>query len=119
MLAKPGGRILFVAGQIGWDDRERLVEGGFVPQFARALANVAAVVRAAGGLVEDVGRLTIYVTDRSEYLEHIEDVGETYRSVMGKHYPAMSLVEVQALLEPGAKVEIEATAVVFDSTEGT
>lgn len=112
MLAAPGGRILFVAGQVGWDENQRLVEGGFAEQFAQALANVVAVVRAAGGDAENVGRLTIYVTDCSEYLTQIKEVGEAYRGVMGKHYPAMALVEVQALLEPDAKVEIEATAVV-------
>ncbi len=112
MLAPPGGRLLFVAGQVGWDERQRLVEGGFVEQFAQALANVITVVRSAGGSAESVGRLTIYVTSCSEYLAQIKEVGEAYRSVMGKHYPAMALVEVRALLEPGAKVEIEATAVV-------
>ncbi|MCP4204106.1 MAG: RidA family protein [bacterium] len=112
MLAPEGGRILFVAGQIGWDENQRLVEGGFVAQFARALANVVAVVNAAGGEAANVGRLTIYVTDCSEYLAQIKDIGRAYRSLMGSHYPAMALVEVQALLEPGAMVEIEATAVV-------
>lgn len=110
MLTPPGARILFVAGQIGWDENQRLVEGGFVAQFARALANVLSVVRAAGGEAGDLGRLTLYVTDCSEYLSHLEEVGEVYRRAMGKHYPAMTLVEVRALLEPGAKVEIEGTA---------
>jgi enamine deaminase RidA (YjgF/YER057c/UK114 family) len=111
ILAPAGGRLLFVAGQIGGDADQRLVEGGFAPQFERALENVVAVVRAAGGAPEDLARLTLYVTDRREYLAALPAVGERYRRVMGRHFPAMALVEVQALLEPGARVEIEATAV--------
>ena len=111
MLAPAGGRLLFVAGQVGWDGAQRLVEGGFVPQLAQALANVVTVVRAAGGSSEDIARLTIYVTSKREYGDHLKAVGEAYRAVMGRHYPAMALVEVSGLLEPGALVEIEATAV--------
>lgn len=111
MLAPAGGRLLFVAGQVGWDGGQRLVAGGFVEQFAQALANVVAVVREAGGGPEHVARLTIYVADRRQYLADLEAVGAAYRSVMGRHFPAMALVEVQALLEPGALVEVEATAV--------
>jgi enamine deaminase RidA (YjgF/YER057c/UK114 family) len=107
-----GGAILFVAGQIGWDEDKKIVEGGFAAQFGRALHNVLAVVGAAGGGPESVGRLTIYVAHKQEYLDAIKQVGEEYRARMGRHYPAMTLVEVTALLEPGAKVEIEATAVV-------
>ena len=110
ILAPPGARILFVAGQIGWDENQSLVTGGFVPQFTQALANVLSVVRAAGGEAGNLGRLTLYVTDCSEYLSHLEEVGDAYRRAMGKHYPAMALVEVRALLEPGAKIEIEGTA---------
>ena len=106
-----GGTILFVAGQIGWDEDQRIVEGGFAAQFGRALENVLAVVREAGGAPDDVGRLTIYVTLKQEYLDARKEIGEAYRRLMGRHYPAMALVEVTALLEPGAKVEIEATAV--------
>jgi enamine deaminase RidA (YjgF/YER057c/UK114 family) len=109
-----GGAILFVAGQIGWDEQQRIVDGGFAAQFERALANALAVVREAGGGPESVGRMTIYVTLKQEYLDALEEVGAAYRALMGSHYPAMSLVEVTALLEPGAKVEIEATAVLSD-----
>jgi enamine deaminase RidA (YjgF/YER057c/UK114 family) len=109
-----GGAILFVAGQIGWDEQQRIVDGGFAAQFERALANALAVVREAGGGPESVGRMTIYVTLKQEYLDALEEVGAAYRAHMGSHYPAMSLVEVTALLEPGAKVEIEATAVLSD-----
>ena len=111
LLAPAGGRLLFVAGQIGWDAEGKLVGDTFLVQFARALANVAAVVRAAGGVPEHLARLTVYVTDRREYLADLAAVGEAYRAVMGRHYPAMALVEVSGLLEPGAKVEIEGTAV--------
>lgn len=106
-----GGAILFVAGQIGWNEQQRIVEGGFPAQFGQALANVLTVVREAGGGPENIGRLTIYVTLKQEYIDSLKDVGAAYRGLMGGHYPAMALVEVTGLLEPGAKVEIEATAV--------
>ena len=111
MLAAPGGRLLFVAGQIGWDAERRLAGERFVEQFSQALANVLAVVRRAGGRPAHLARLTIYVTDRREYLASTAEVGSAYRALMGRHFPAMALVEVAALLAPGAKVEIEATAV--------
>ena len=110
MLAPPGARLLFVAGQIGWNAEQRLVGDGFAEQFAAALGNVVSVVRHAGGGPEHLARLTIYVTDRHEYLAALEEVGAAYRGIMGRHYPAMALVQVTALLEPGAKVEIEGTA---------
>jgi len=110
ILAPAGARLLFVAGQIGWDAERRLAEGGFVAQFERALENVAAVVAAAGGAPEHLARLTIYVVDRGEYLGQLAAIGAAYRRVLGSHYPAMALVEVRGLLEPGARVEIEATA---------
>jgi enamine deaminase RidA (YjgF/YER057c/UK114 family) len=106
-----GTRTLFVAGQIGWDREGRLVSDEFAHQFAQALDNVLAVVRDAGGNPASVGRLTIYVTDKRRYLAAVRTVGTIYRERMGKHYPAMALVEVQDLLEEGALVEIEATAV--------
>ena len=106
------GRLLFVAGQIGWDAEARLAGAAFADQFDQALANVLAVVDAAGGRAEDLARLTIYVVDKAEYLAAQAQIGERYRLRMGRHYPAMTLVEVKALLEPGARVEIEATALV-------
>ena len=112
MLAPAGGRLLFVAGQIGWDSEQRFVSQHFAGQFAQALRNVLSVVTAAGGSAEHIGRLTLYVVDRAEYLRELKLVGEHYRSLMGRHYPAMALVEVKSLLEPLAKVEIEATAVI-------
>ena len=112
MLAPAGGRLLCVAGQIGWDAEQRLAAADLPGQLARALENVLAVVRAAGGGPEHVMRLTMYVTDRRQYEENLAAVGESYRRVMGRLYPAMALVEVAGLLEPGALIEIEATAVV-------
>jgi enamine deaminase RidA (YjgF/YER057c/UK114 family) len=106
------GRMLFVAGQIGWNESSRLVGDRFVDQFDQALANVLTVVKAAGGAPESVSRLTIFITDKGQYLSATDEIGQRYRAWMGRHYPAMSLVEVKALLEPGALVEIEATAVI-------
>ena len=105
------GRLLFVAGQIGWNAAGQMVSDDFVDQFDQALANVLSVVREAGGTAESIARLTIYVTDKAEYVAAQGSVGARYRVRMGKHFPAMTLVEVKALLEDAAKVEIEATAV--------
>jgi len=111
ILTPPGVRVLFVAGQIGWDEQQRLVSEDFAAQFDRALRNVLAVVREAGGAPGSIGRMTVYVTDRREYLARRAELGAVWRELLGRHYPAMTLVEVKALLEDGAKVEIEATAV--------
>jgi len=110
MLAPVGSRLLFVAGQVGWNDRQEIVGDDFVVQFEQALANVVTVVEAAGGAPTHVARLTLFVVDKALYLENLSRVGEAYRRRMGRHYPAMALVEVSALLEPGALSEIEATA---------
>ena len=107
-----GGSLLFVAGQVGWDRESRIVSGDFAGQFAQALENVLAVVREAGGEPSNVTRLLILVTDKEEYAGAGKSNGVAYRQLMGKHYPAMTLVEVSALLEPSAKVEIEAMAVI-------
>jgi enamine deaminase RidA (YjgF/YER057c/UK114 family) len=111
MLAEAGGKLLFVAGQIGWNEQQKLVSGDFVEQFDQALANVMTVVAAAGGTADNVARLVIYVTDKNEYKGHLRQLGERYRARMGKHFPAMVLVEVKSLLDDAAKVEIEAMAV--------
>ena len=111
VLGPVGGRILFVAGQIGWNEDQELVSDDFSSQFRQALENVVAVVEAAGGEPTHLGRLTIYVTDKGLYLDQLEAVGAGYREVMGRHFPAMALVEVKSLLEPRALVEIEGTAV--------
>jgi enamine deaminase RidA (YjgF/YER057c/UK114 family) len=113
ILAPAGVRLLFVAGQIAWDAEQRLVgRGDFAAQFRQALANVVAVVRAAGGEPEHLVRLTIYVTDKRAYLAGLKQVGAAYREVVGAHYPAMALVQVADLLEEGALVEIEGTAAI-------
>lgn len=111
-LAPAGARILFVAGQIGWNREKQIVSHSFVEQFELALTNVMAVVTEAGGKPEDVARLTVYVTDKEQYEADLAGLGRAYRRIMGRHYPAMALVEVQALLEPGAMVEIEGTAAI-------
>ena len=107
-----GGSLLFVAGQIGWDRERRIISDDFADQFALALENVIAVVRAAGGDATNITSLRIYVTDKKEYTTRLKDVGSAYRQLMGKHYPAMALVEVKALVEDLAKVEIEGMAVI-------
>ena len=104
------GRTLAVAGQIAWDGDGRLVSDDFAAQFLQALDNVLAVVRAAGGRGEDLLKLLIFVTDLDAYRNAGKAIGEGWRARLGKHYPAMSLVKVAGLLEPGAMVEIEALA---------
>ena len=103
---------LHIGGQIGWDAQKCFVEGGVLEQMEQALANIAAIVRAAGGDVTDVGRLTWFVKDKAEYLAHQREIGAAYRRIFGKHFPAMSLVVVKDLVEDEALVEIEATAFV-------
>jgi enamine deaminase RidA (YjgF/YER057c/UK114 family) len=103
------GRLLFVAGQIGWDAEGRFADG-FVAQFDRALANVLEVIHAAGGAPESLCRLTIYVVDRKSYLASVKEIGASWRNHLGRHYPAMTLVEVRSLLEERALCELEATA---------
>ena len=111
VLTDAGGRLLFVAGQIAWDETQTIVSDNFVEQFDRALANVLAVITEADGRPDQIARMVIYVTNRLEYLEVQRSVGERYRAHMGKHFPAMVLVEVKSLLDDKAKVEIEAVAV--------
>jgi enamine deaminase RidA (YjgF/YER057c/UK114 family) len=107
------GTIVFVSGQVGWDERGTF-PAGLAAQVARALRNVLGVLAEAGGKPEHVARLTWYVTSKAEYLAAQKEIGAAYRAVMGAHYPAMSVVEVSALVEDAARVEIEATAVVPD-----
>jgi NAD(P)-dependent dehydrogenase (short-subunit alcohol dehydrogenase family) len=111
MLARSAGRTLFIAGQTARDGTGRVPPTDFVSQFDRALGNVLAVLREAGGAPGDIGRFTIYVTDMAHYRASLKPLGETYRRRMGTHYPAMALVEVKSLVDPQAVVEIEATAV--------
>ena len=111
VLTEPGGRLLFIAGQVAWDRQQQIVADDLVRQFDQALANVITVVNEAGGTPEQIARLIIYVTDKDEYRSSMKEIGERYRARMGKHFPAMVLVEVAGLLEDRAKVEIEAVAV--------
>jgi enamine deaminase RidA (YjgF/YER057c/UK114 family) len=105
------GRMLFISGQIAWDKNARIVSPDFATQFLQALDNVIAVVREAGGGTEHITKLLAFVTDLDQYREATRAIGEGWRERMGKRYPAMSLVKVAGLLEPGALVEIEGVAV--------
>lgn len=105
-----GGRTVYVAGQIGWDASQRFVSDDFVAQFDQALANVVAIVEAAGGAASDVVKMTVYVTDLDAYRSNLRGVGAAWRARLGKHFPAMALVGVAGLVEREAKVEIEAIA---------
>ena len=111
VLTDKGGRLLFIAGQIAWNEQQQIVSDDVVEQFDRALANVLTVVTSAGGQPDQIARLIIYVTDKNEYRERMKEIGKRYRARMGKHFPAMVLVEVKSLLDDGAKIEIEGTAV--------
>jgi enamine deaminase RidA (YjgF/YER057c/UK114 family) len=111
------GRMVFVAGQIGWDEHGRLAGKDLVSQARQALRNIATILAEDGGRPEHLVRLTWFVVDRDEYLASAAALGEAYRGVVGAHYPAMSVVEVGALMEAGAVVEIEATAMVPDPAE--
>lgn len=112
LLVEGGGKLLFIAGQIAWDNNQKIVSDDFVDQFDKALANVMTVLRAAGGNAENIARLVIYVTDKIEYRERTKEVGDRYRKHMGRHFPAMVLVQVTGLLDDRAKVEIEGMAVI-------
>lgn len=105
-----GGRTLFLAGQIAWDASQRIVSDDFVAQFDQALANVVAIVEAAGGTARDIVKMTVFVTDLPAYRASLRDIGARWRERLGRHYPAMALVGVSGLVEPDAKVEIEAVA---------
>jgi enamine deaminase RidA (YjgF/YER057c/UK114 family) len=111
MLAPAGARVLFVAGQTARDAAGRIVEGGLVDQWEQALANVLIVVEAAGGRATDIARITVYVTDLGDYKRSRKEIGAVWKARMGRHYPAMSIVEVTGLVDEGALVEMEATAV--------
>lgn len=111
VMTDPGARLLFIAGQVGWNEQQEITSADFVEQFDRALANVVTVVTEGGGRPDQIARLVIYVTDKHEYQLRTRELGERYRAHMGKHFPAMALVEVKGLLDDDAKVEIEGIAV--------
>ena len=105
------GQMLFLGGQVGWDETETMVSSDFVEQVKQALLNIITLLDEAGGKPEHIVRMTWYVTDKDAYMNSQRELGQVYREVMGRHYPAMSLLVIKALVEEGAKVEIEATAV--------
>jgi enamine deaminase RidA (YjgF/YER057c/UK114 family) len=105
------GRLVFIAGQVGWNALQRFESDDFVVQLEQALSNIVEVLAEAEGRPEHLVRLTWYVLDRHEYLARLNEVGQAYRRVLGRHFPAMTLVQVVGLVEARAKVEIEATAV--------
>ncbi len=106
-----GGRLVVLAGQVGWDEKERIVPGGLVPQFEQALRNVLTLLAQAGGEPEDLVQLRIYLVDRQAYLAQQEALGQIYRKLMGKHFPCMTGLVVAGLVEDGALVELEGMAV--------
>jgi enamine deaminase RidA (YjgF/YER057c/UK114 family) len=106
------GRLVFVAGQVGWNADQQFASDDFVAQVEQALGNIREVLAQAGASPEHLTRLTWYVTDKGEYIARLKEVGQAYRRVIGRHFPAMTLVQVVGLLEERAKVEIEATAVI-------
>jgi enamine deaminase RidA (YjgF/YER057c/UK114 family) len=106
------GRLVFIAGQVGWTGEGKWEARDFAPQFRQTLQNIIAVLREAGGRPEHIVRLTWYVLDKQEYLASMAAVGAAYRELMGRHYPAMAVVQVGALVEDEARLEIEATAVI-------
>ena len=111
-IAVPAGRIVFVAGQVGWDEQQRFQSDQLVPQFEQALKNVLAILAQAGGAPEHICRMTAYCIDKPGYLAARSELGRIWRRLMGAHYPAMSMIFVADLLDAPGKVELEATAVV-------
>ena len=110
------GRLVFVAGQVGWTGEGKWEARDFAGQFRQALKNVIDVLAQAGGTPQHIVRLTWYITDKQEYLSSLKDVGIAYRALMGRHFPTMAVVQVGGLIEPEARLEIEATAVIPEAT---
>ena len=111
-IAVDAGRLVFVAGLVGWDENGRLRSDDLVDQFRQVLLSTRAIMAEGGAGPEHMVRMTWYITDKRDYLSRLRDIGETYRDVMGKNYPAMACVQVAALIEARAKIEIETTCVV-------
>ena len=111
------GRLVFVAGQVGWSEAQIFATDDFVAQVEQALRNTVAVLAAAGARPNHIARMTWYVTDKREYLDRLPEIGRVWRDTLGRHFPAMALVQVVALVEDRAKVEIETTALVPDEDD--
>ena len=112
------GTLVFAAGQVGWDESETFRTGDLAGQVRRALENIVAILAAGGAKPEHIVRMTWYLADKDEYNARLQDIGSAYREVIGMHFPAMTAIQVAGLVERGAKVEIEATAVVPDAADG-
>jgi enamine deaminase RidA (YjgF/YER057c/UK114 family) len=110
------GSLVFISGQIGWTPQCEWQETSFAGQFRQALKNILAILAEAGGRPEHMVRLTWYVLDKNEYLKSLKEVGAHYRELMGRHYPTMAVLQVGGLVEAGARLEIEATAVIPEET---
>ena len=110
------GRQIYVAGQVGWDSEERFNSDDIAEQAAQALRNIVAVLEAAGAGPEHIVRMTWYVTDKAAYIAGLKEIGQAYREIIGRNFPAMTAVEVTALIEDRAKVEVECTAVVAEGS---
>lgn len=108
------GRQVFIAGQVGWNEQEEFESDDFVLQTGQTLENIVSVLAEAGGTPENIVRMTWYITDKNEYQRRLKEVGQCYQRIMGRHFPVMAMVQVAALIENRAKVEIEATAVLAD-----
>lgn len=108
------GNLVFVSGVVGWNAQEKLTSSDFVAQVRQALLNIVTILHQGNAKPEHIARMTWYVLDKNEYLAAAKELGEVYRAIIGPHYPAMTVVEVSALLESMARVEIEVTAVVPD-----
>lgn len=106
------GRVIFTAGVVGWDEQENFIDDTLAGQFAQVLRNILAILACDGAGPQNIARLTCYVTSIEDYRANLAEIGTAWKQTMGRHYPAMALVEVARLVEPRAKVEIEATAVV-------
>ena len=111
-IAVPAGRIVFIAGQVGWDEQQRFHSENLAPQFEQALKNVLGVLALAGGAPNHICRMTAYCVDKPAYLSTRAEMGRIWRQLMGKHYPAMSMIFVADILDHPAKIELEATAVI-------
>ena len=106
------GKVIFLAGLVGWDETETIVSDNFVDQVRQALKNIVSVLAEADATPANITRMTWYVTDKDEYLDSLKNIGSVYQEVIGIHYPAMALIQIAGLVEEGAKLEIEATAVI-------